>query len=97
MYTTNYILDEAITLIRFRLGYSAAVSFRETVNSSGIINTLWILREFDSDPWEIFKKYRDKDFSYTDCTSFAIMKREDIDTVFTYDEHFSQFGFKCVP
>lgn len=97
LYTTNYILDETMTLIRTQLGHTAATSFGEGINSSKLVNILWIMPEINSDAWHIFKKYNDKDFSYTDCTSFAIMEREEIESVFAYDRHFAQYGFQSVP
>ncbi len=45
---------------------------------------------------EIFKKYTDKDYSFTDCISFAHMKTNGIKKVFTFDEHFKHFGFELV-
>jgi len=36
---------------------------------------------------------RGKDFSFTDCTSFAVMRQLGITTAFAFDEHFEQFGF----
>ena len=47
--------------------------------------------------WEIFLKYKDKDFSYTDCTSFAVMERLKIDTAFTFDSHFQTMKFQVAP
>jgi len=36
--------------------------------------------------WEIFEKYSDKDFSFTDCSSFAIMEMLKINNVFSFDK-----------
>jgi len=36
----------------------------------------------------IFEGYRDKDFSFTDCASFAIMKSIGLEVAFTFDRHF---------
>lgn len=40
----------------------------------------------------IIRTYADKDFSYTDATSFAMIERFAIDLAFTYDRHFQQYG-----
>jgi predicted nucleic acid-binding protein len=40
----------------------------------------------------MFRQYEDKGFSFTDCTSFALMERLDINTVFAFDDHFVQYG-----
>jgi|LGVF01.1.fsa_nt_gb hypothetical protein len=39
-----------------------------------------------------FVQYCDKNFGFTDCTSFALMKRIVITEVFAFDEHFKQYG-----
>jgi predicted nucleic acid-binding protein len=41
---------------------------------------------------EIIENCADKDFSYTDATSFALMERLGFDAAFTYDRHFEQYG-----
>jgi predicted nucleic acid-binding protein len=43
--------------------------------------------------WELFQKYDDQKFSFTDCISFAVMNLLKINTVFAYDSHFSVMGF----
>jgi len=39
----------------------------------------------------IFKRYTDKGFSFTDCTSFSIMRSLKPKRVFAFDKHFEQF------
>lgn len=51
----------------------------------------------DTGVWEIFKKYVDKSFSLTDCTSFVITQQLEITQVFTGDSHFRRFGFLILP
>ena len=68
LYTTNYIFDETITLIRMQLGHAAAISFGDAIIAK-LVTILWVSPVVDSEAWGIFKKYRGKDFSYTDCTS----------------------------
>jgi predicted nucleic acid-binding protein len=41
---------------------------------------------------EIFFKYSDKFWSFTDCTSRVLMERLGIQTAFAFDDHFRQFG-----
>jgi len=47
--------------------------------------------------WKILEKYSDKNFSFTDCTSFALKERLKIKTAFTFDAHFTQYGFVRIP
>ena len=44
----------------------------------------------------IIEKYEDKDFSYTDATSFAIMERLKITKAFSFDRHFEQYGIPVI-
>jgi predicted nucleic acid-binding protein len=44
----------------------------------------------------IIEKYEGKDFSYTDATSFAMIKRLNIDRAFTFDHHFEQYGILTI-
>ena len=76
--TTNFILDETYTLLRARVGQGASVDFGERIRKSIVVQIVDITREIEEDAWEIFKKYADKDFSYTDCTSFAAMQMMEI-------------------
>ena len=38
-----------------------------------------------------------RNLSLVDCASFETMRRLGIETVFTFDEHFRDQGFKVVP
>jgi hypothetical protein len=42
--------------------------------------------------WAIFVQYSDKGWSFTDCTSKAIMERLNLSVAFSFDEHFEQFA-----
>lgn len=43
-------------------------------------------------PYIFVEKYADKTFSFTDCTSFALMDRVEITEIFAFDDHFTQYG-----
>jgi predicted nucleic acid-binding protein len=45
----------------------------------------------------LFFRYRDKDFSFTDCTSFVVMQELKLREVLTTDRHFAQAGFTVKP
>lgn len=47
--------------------------------------------------WRLFEQRADKSYSFTDCTSFIVMRRQKIGLALTLDHHFAQEGFRTVP
>jgi uncharacterized protein len=95
--TTDFVVDETLTLLRIRLGLSAAETWWQQVDRSPRLR--W--ERIDSDRFEkarhLFFQYRDKDFSFTDCTSFVTMREVRLTLALTTDRHFRQVGFQVVP
>jgi len=96
-FTSNYVVDETLTLLRIRVDHASAVEFGEYVRASKVITTLPVDAGIDNEAWSIFKRYHDKTFSFTDCTSFVLMRKLSLDSAFTLDDHFRQFGLISVP
>jgi predicted nucleic acid-binding protein len=98
--TSDYVFDETLTRLRYDEGYAVAMQFWRAMQSAQDENLLSVLR-VDEDIWreamEIFEKYSDQDFSFTDCTSFVLARRENLEDVFTFDRHFSIFGLNVWP
>ena len=90
--TSNYIVDEVITLSRNRLGYEVAVEIGQKLWDESIANLIRVIPQDEKKAWEIFVTYHDKTFSFTDCTSFALMERIGITEAFAFDEHLTQYG-----
>lgn len=90
--TSNYVADEVITLARSRLGHKVAVKIGQKMWDESIANLIRVTLQDEKKAWKIFVKYQDKTFSFTDCTSFALMERVGITEVFAFDEHFKQYG-----
>jgi len=74
-----------------------AVSFRNDLETSTLLRILWVERDVESGGWKIFKTHKDKGYSFTDCTSFALMETQAIRNAFTFDRHFAQYGFNILP
>ena len=97
--TTNFVLDETITLIRYHLYHAAAVHFWNMLQSliaSGLVAFVRVNEAHETAAWEIFERYHDQAFSYTDCTSFAVMRDLGLKDAFTADHHFATAGFTLI-
>ncbi len=98
--TSDFILNETYTLLRFDVGHKRAVEFGyeiKDLQKNRKIHVFPINQVVLDKAWEIFEKYSDKDFSFTDCTSFAIMEMLKINNAFSFDKHFGQYGFIRLP
>ena len=93
--TTNFVLDETYTILLMHVGHFAAVDFGERVRSSSVIDVIHVTEGIEQDAWSLFKQYSDKQFSFTDCTSFVVMRRLNLIEAFTNDHHFEQAGFSA--
>lgn len=97
LHTSNYVIDETVTILRIHCGHAVAVSFRKALEASRLVRIVWITEPLEKAAWKIFEKHADKEYGFTDCTSFALMQTEAIRTAFTFDQHFAQFGFATAP
>jgi predicted nucleic acid-binding protein len=95
--TSNYIVDETITLLRYKIGWKYAQQFGEQIYSGQLAQCVHLTESDERLAWDIFERYRDKVFSFTDCTSFSLMKRLQLSTAITLDSDFKIFGFHCLP
>jgi predicted nucleic acid-binding protein len=98
--TTNFVLDETLTLIRYNVSHTAAVKFWQTLQkliAARLVILVRVGEDQEAAAWRIFERYADQEFSYTDCTSFAVMKALKLSRSFTSDSHFATMGFVVVP
>ena len=98
--TTNFVVAETLTLIRYNLGHAAAVRFwylLQELITDGLVEYIRIEAVHETVAWQIFERYGDQDFSFTDCTSFAVMRLQHLTEVFTGDHHFFVMGFILKP
>lgn len=97
LYVTNFVLDECYTLLLSNVGYERAVAFKRSIDvmrRAGILLSVHITDEMEQAAWEVFEQFnKDKDWSFTDCTSKVVMERLGIREAFAFDHHFDQMGF----
>ena len=95
--TTDYVADETLTLLRMRLSLDVAEAWWHQVEGSARVQWEWVDPERAAKARETLFRWRDKDFSFTDCTSFVVMRERKVKVVLTSDHHFTQAGFERRP
>ena len=95
--TSNFVVDESVTLLRYRLGFEPAHLFGREARGGALAQLHRVSPRDEDAAWSIFERYRDKTFSFTDCTSFALMERLRLDTAVALDGDFRSYGLRCLP
>jgi len=90
--TTDHVLVETWTLLRYRIHRHAAERFWEGLRSGTAAVEPVGTADMET-AWQIGLQYRDQDFSLVDRTSFAVMRRLGLDRVASFDDDFAVFRF----
>ena len=96
IYTSDYIIDETITTILARGNHKQSVLAGEALFTSKIIKIIHVSADYLQVAWELYQKYKDKSFSFTDVTSFVIMRNFGIKKAFAFDREFLQAGIELM-
>ena len=95
--TSNFIFDETMTLCRTRTTHKVAVAVGEILRSANVADLVRATAADEAAAWTLFKDRSDKVYSFTDCTSFELMRRLKITTAIALDDDFSGEGFAVMP
>lgn len=94
--TTDFVVDELLTLFVVRGQKSKGVEWRHEVLERGGAPLVRVLDDDFANALQIYEKFADKAWSFTDCTSYVVMQRLGIKEAFSFDRHFQQFGMVTV-
>lgn len=95
--TTDFVLDEAATLVRMETDADTAVRLVRGVLNRRSATVIWIGADHFSAGLEMLAQHPDKRWSFTDCTSFVVMRELEITKAFSFDRNFEQAGFSRLP
>ncbi|MGH9368633.1 MAG: type II toxin-antitoxin system VapC family toxin [Thermoanaerobaculia bacterium] len=95
--TTNFVLDETLTLLGRRASYEFAAERGRHLYGSRILTILRPEAAEESAAIELLEKFSDERVSFTDCVSFVLMRRQRLTRAFTFDRHFADAGFEVWP
>ena len=87
--TSDYVVDEAITTALMRTKrHDLAIDLGTYIIESPRITRLWIAEDSFEMAWEKFKAFSDKPLSFTDCASLALMEKNRIKQIMSFDSGF---------
>jgi predicted nucleic acid-binding protein len=93
--TTNLIVAEVHRFVLHRVGIRPASIALERIATSRHLKLVFAAVEHHREATRWLSRLGDQVLSYTDATSFAVMKSERIETALTFDRHFTVAGFRA--
>ncbi len=91
-YFTDYIFDETLTQLKARKVHPESI---EAIGETLLHSKLWKLLKISEvdfrKTWKLFRQYKDKEWSFTNVSSFVIMDTYKIPVYLSYDSHFSEY------
>lgn len=96
--TSNFVLDETYTFLRAKINKKTAIGFAEFLTeNTDIIKIIRITVGDEKKAFVYFKALDGRGVSFTDCSSFSLMKRLNLKIAFTFDQDFAQARFVVMP
>lgn len=94
--TSDYIVDETATLLKARgLGHLNR-SFFDMLERTEALALCFVDEERFEQSRAYFLRHADHSYSFTDCTSFVLMRELGVRRALTKDGHFSEAGFEAM-
>ena len=97
LFTSNYVLAETYTALLVRVDRAEAIEWGRRFRAGSAIELVRVDEAVEEDAWTLLESHADKQWSYVDATSFALMEREGVQSAFAFDHHFTQRGLAVVP
>ena len=91
--TTNHIRGESWTYIRRRAGHRSAVEFLDTLEKSPRIRVVPVEPKHEEEALGWLRRHDEREYSFVDATSFAVMRSRKIREAFAFDGDFAAAGY----
>ena len=91
--TTNHVRGETWTFVRRRSGHAAAVHFLDHLHASRLIEVIGVDDDLERDALAWLRQHDEREYSFVDATSFAVMRKRRIRDALAFDGDFAAAGF----
>ena len=91
--TTNHVVAETWTFARRRYGHEPAVKLLDLLGATDRLVQSFVDRELERDAWDWLRRRDEREYSFVDAASFAVMRRNGIREAFAFDGDFAAAGF----
>jgi predicted nucleic acid-binding protein len=91
--TTNQVVGETWTLLRRRAGHAAAVGFLDRLQALPNLEVIQVDEATEAEAWRWLRSRPEREYSFVDATSFAVMRRRRIREALAFDGDYNAAGF----
>lgn len=91
--TSNHIRGETWTFLRRRAGHDAATDFLDALDKTRRLQLVFVARELEDSALTWLRRRDEREYSFVDATSFALMRSLQIQDALAFDGDFQAAGF----
>ncbi|HZS93358.1 MAG TPA: PIN domain-containing protein [Chloroflexota bacterium] len=91
--TTNHVVGETWTFLGRRMGHAAAVRFLDMIDQSPRLQIVTVPPSLEEEALLWLRRHDEREYSFVDATSFALMRSLTIRDALAFDGDFSAAGF----
>jgi len=91
--TTNHVIGETWTVSRRWRGHAGAVAAVRAIRAVPTLTIVHVEPEVEEDAWRWLRRRDEREYSFIDATSFAVMRRRRMREALAFDGDFSAAGF----
>lgn len=87
------MVGETWTLLRRHGGHAAATGFLDRLAGLSDVEVVHVDEETEAAAWRWLRRHADREYSFVDATSFAVMRLRRIREALAFDGDFTAAGF----
>ena len=91
--TSNHVRGETWTLLRRRRGFRSAVAFLDRLERTTALRLEFVSRDIEGEALRWLRQHDEREYSFVDATSFALMRSLRIHEALAFDGDFAAAGF----
>jgi predicted nucleic acid-binding protein len=91
--TSNHVRGETWTFLNRRYGHAPAVAFVDAVARTLRLRVEFVSRKLEDDALRWLRQHDEREYSFVNATSFAVMRSLRIREAFAFDRDFAAAGF----
>jgi uncharacterized protein len=91
--TSNQVRGEIWTFVRRRFGHRRAVELINRLDQTPRLRLVRVGEHDEREAWDWLRRHDEREYSFVDATSFALMRRLAIREALAFDGDFAAAGF----